>query len=652
MNGPLRISGTLALVFLILPSSLRGDGGFFPPRLDPATKAELREPEQLAILHHADGMETLFLQVKYEGNLSEFGWVIPVPSKPEVETADSGLFEAVQELKDRLRFLVAGEEAWDRTLSDSHKEAGGNDGGEDLPPVRVVERKKVGAFDIVVLASDDAGALRTWLDKQGFVMPPGAEEILAPYVDRKFFFVAVRVDTTLKKGARQGEFLKPLALKFSSAAPFFPLRISRINNTLTDVVIHYLHRKGKDGCPSLFHPALAGEGDLDIEAVLGKAEERLRGPTEKLRERYGEEFFTTYRSETGRAAEGATRIEKMLQKRIPDLRLREHHLCRLSAEFLPHEMTEDLVLATVNNATEFAAWSRTFESWQRAHEGRDYARSLLLACASDDLTIAGAALRRLQIDDEPWSPLDALDDDERPMQQRSIGKKIAELVDVHHQMFVETVRFLKGNRKGGDDEEERIRLHLSERRRALLDYTAAVRLQAMLLTAEDAPSELREAATKSLDRTRTIAAWRSLSEANSGSADGWQSAWHEMKTAFETMAARLAGGEVVDRTWGYHFEKSGLDQIRLTVTNYRRRAGWDAVGYWSGWLTSWEEHEKLPFGKEGQERLDHWRGVFVDLCRSLDQLKEFSTAVDQFDDYSPVRRKIVERWNKFIDAVK
>ena len=46
---------------------------------------DINEPTQKAIIVHDAGREDLLLQVKYEGPLEEFGWLIPVPSLPKVE---------------------------------------------------------------------------------------------------------------------------------------------------------------------------------------------------------------------------------------------------------------------------------------------------------------------------------------------------------------------------------------------------------------------------------------------------------------------------------------------------------------------------------------------------------------------------------------
>src|SRR5437016_6612077 len=47
-------------------------------------KKDINEPTQKAIIFHHQAREDLILQVKYEGPAEDFGWLIPVPGRPEV----------------------------------------------------------------------------------------------------------------------------------------------------------------------------------------------------------------------------------------------------------------------------------------------------------------------------------------------------------------------------------------------------------------------------------------------------------------------------------------------------------------------------------------------------------------------------------------
>src|ERR1044071_8259158 len=88
----------LLLVGWIISPSARADGCF----VFKWNKAiDINEPTQKAILVHDNGREDLLLQVKYEGPLEKFGWLIPVPSQPTVERGSMDAFYELSQLTQR-----------------------------------------------------------------------------------------------------------------------------------------------------------------------------------------------------------------------------------------------------------------------------------------------------------------------------------------------------------------------------------------------------------------------------------------------------------------------------------------------------------------------------------------------------------------------
>src|SRR6266571_2354267 len=80
---------------------------------------DINEPTQKAIIVFDQGREDILLQVKYEGPLEDFGWLVPVPSLPTVEKGSMEPFYELSELTQR-QFGVL-------TKSLSHR--GGSGGG-------------------------------------------------------------------------------------------------------------------------------------------------------------------------------------------------------------------------------------------------------------------------------------------------------------------------------------------------------------------------------------------------------------------------------------------------------------------------------------------------------------------------------------------
>ncbi|MHC4703503.1 MAG: hypothetical protein ACYTFQ_23295, partial [Planctomycetota bacterium] len=82
---------TVVVVFAAMFSGqdIRADGKHFPEK---AYKKPPAIPSQRAILVYRDGTERLIIESSLEGKGLEFGWVIPLPSKPtEFEKTSAGL---------------------------------------------------------------------------------------------------------------------------------------------------------------------------------------------------------------------------------------------------------------------------------------------------------------------------------------------------------------------------------------------------------------------------------------------------------------------------------------------------------------------------------------------------------------------------------
>jgi hypothetical protein len=205
---------------------------------------DINEPTQKAILVYDAGREDLILQVKYEGPVSEFGWLVPVPNLPTVQ---KGSMKCFYELSQYTQKHFDNPWLHSPTKSMSLGVAGIDSEGEAEPPVKVIEIKTVGAYKIAVLATKDTGALEKWLAANHFAFPTNATEVIDSYVQRHWYFVAAKVNleqgllglvsSALKLPA--GE-LNPLQISFASEYCVYPLKISSVNGTPSEIQVYVL----------------------------------------------------------------------------------------------------------------------------------------------------------------------------------------------------------------------------------------------------------------------------------------------------------------------------------------------------------------------------------------------------------------------------
>jgi len=85
----------LAIAALFLPFQLFADGKVFPPL---ALPAHVTIPDQRALIHFTNGTERLVIETRFTGSGTNFAWVVPLPGRPVIEEASTGLFPTLQHL--------------------------------------------------------------------------------------------------------------------------------------------------------------------------------------------------------------------------------------------------------------------------------------------------------------------------------------------------------------------------------------------------------------------------------------------------------------------------------------------------------------------------------------------------------------------------
>lgn len=217
-------------------------------------KIDINEPTQKAVILYDGGREDILLQVKYEGPLKQFGWLVPVPSVPKVER---GSMDAFYELSDLTQRNFGSD-------SQGAPVAMGLANGKGIEqPVRVIENKTVGAYEVAILSARDAGSLENWLKANGYSIPEGNTEIVSDYIRRDWYFVAAKIQlngrdgfklvspnrkdsaaatparASVQKKLASGE-LHPLLISFDTAQCIFPLRISAVAGKPSEVSLYVL----------------------------------------------------------------------------------------------------------------------------------------------------------------------------------------------------------------------------------------------------------------------------------------------------------------------------------------------------------------------------------------------------------------------------
>jgi hypothetical protein len=99
--------------------------------------------------------------------------------------------------------------------------------------VSVLQRKQVGVYETVTVASTDPRALRTWLTDNGYALSTNAEPVVAGYVKAGWVFVAAKLRRDVTTDALSTP--HPLSFTFPADEPVYPLRLTGVDNGLLQV---------------------------------------------------------------------------------------------------------------------------------------------------------------------------------------------------------------------------------------------------------------------------------------------------------------------------------------------------------------------------------------------------------------------------------
>jgi MYXO-CTERM domain-containing protein len=228
------VLGAMTTVLALHPREAQACGGTFCDA-GPQPMPVDQEGENILFVRQGDQIEA-HIQIQYQGEAQEFGWVIPLQSLPEFEVGSEPLFRALlagtvptygfqQTFDDcQLDDPNEGDDGFDSAGAGgtgSDPSGAGEDGGDGGPQILLTET--VGAFEITVLEGGSGQEVFDWLDANGYQQDDEALPILEQYVAEGHIFGAVK----LTGGAGVDE-IHPIVLRFQGEQPCVPLRLTRI----------------------------------------------------------------------------------------------------------------------------------------------------------------------------------------------------------------------------------------------------------------------------------------------------------------------------------------------------------------------------------------------------------------------------------------
>jgi uncharacterized protein (TIGR03382 family) len=155
-------------------------------------------------------------QIGYVGDLSNFSWIIPIPSEPTdiqaVDEAGAAIFSDLDVLSAPYFELI------DWTCAQN-----GGAGGASVsaPGVEVLQHGNTGTFEYVVLTGTGGSVVTQWLGENGYALPGGMEEVVHTYIREGSVFMAMKVNI---QALELGQLDPAISFDYEGW-PGYPLRI-------------------------------------------------------------------------------------------------------------------------------------------------------------------------------------------------------------------------------------------------------------------------------------------------------------------------------------------------------------------------------------------------------------------------------------------
>jgi len=243
------------LGFIGLASAVVAFCGFYVAKAD----AKLFNKSSQVIITRDGETSTVTMSSDFEGNVEEFAMVIPVPTvikQEDIRIVDRKIFDyldaySAPRLTEYYDHNPCDRRVYERNIPMASSAKMETKSMEDMekipeaPKVKIEAKYTVGEYDIIILSSTEANALKNWLNANGYKIPAKAEEVLEPYIksNLKFFVVKVNLKEKEKLGFKE---LRPIQMTFQTPKFMLPIRLGMANsNGSQDMIIYAFSKKGR-----------------------------------------------------------------------------------------------------------------------------------------------------------------------------------------------------------------------------------------------------------------------------------------------------------------------------------------------------------------------------------------------------------------------
>jgi hypothetical protein len=311
-----------------------------------AKNADILQPAQKVFItwDPEKRVETFTVQPKFEGNALDFGMVIPTPSQPKLHEMPRDFFKSMavysilkkREFPESKLMPILREQA--RMLGNfgaAPRGAAKDKSAARPPEIKILEAGVVGSLDYKIIEAGRADDLFQWL-KDNKYHYSGDEATLGFYVQKKWVFTVMKIDTMQMKKNKDGSFageVTPTRFTFSSEKLVYPLKITQISVKDKTEALFYVQAptkidlEGDNSYQYTWVPMLQAASGCTPGGLPGNGEQWLKaiqGQTPALLQRgrdLGFNFIAGQRPQPGKAGRIPTTMEWARKLTAEDIKM-------------------------------------------------------------------------------------------------------------------------------------------------------------------------------------------------------------------------------------------------------------------------------------------------------------------------------------------
>ncbi|MDG1872877.1 MAG: DUF2330 domain-containing protein [Mariniblastus sp.] len=293
------IASFMCTLFFVSPA-FSDPCGMVPPIYSGPGSPIARTGLQQTYVYFDKGVESFVIRPGFQGNVDNFGMLIPFPTAPALRKVPDNVFEQVAaavdppevlvDLTPQLQLEKAANFSDDMVIQSEEGQYG---------QIKVVKQEAVGMYEVAVLRAGSAEALKRWMVQNKFVYPEGMDKVTGEYITEGWCFVAVKTRVGAKadadprpgqrrarprmpRGATFNGTVQGLGFRFKTDELVVPMRLSAFNEGDLRNVVYLLSRGGKKirAIPEEYVVRQISGGDL-IRNLTQPLPLRIIGGTEK-----------------------------------------------------------------------------------------------------------------------------------------------------------------------------------------------------------------------------------------------------------------------------------------------------------------------------------------------------------------------------------